>query len=362
MLIITTLPDHFAVELVGARRTNRELKVVQRKLEDPSLYFGQFTYPADMEPIVAGMSGLAHLALITSDAQKELERRFPGIVDLYPAKIKNVGKNVGPAIAFPAGEQYLRVEDVLLGNALNGMVRIRHIRFAAVVPKDTSTEEYRDYLAKQFPTEHNSEWVTVQLIPGSKAETTLRAAQFANIYLMNQLHETSIGSFIDQHREILLSALEAQGLISEPYLPWIIPSTDPDDDEAINPDLFLQRADGFWDVYDLKLALLNRKSLTTGKRRERKFIDSVEKGIAQLAHYRDYLSIPEHAALAKEKYNVTFSSPHFTLVVGNYENVDAKKIAEARRRFPDLELIDYDSLLQLYLIHEDALPTQIKGN
>lgn len=359
-MIVTSLPDHFAFELVGGRRTNRTLKVVPRKLENPRLYFGQFTYPAGMEPVISGVARISHLAIITSEAQEELKRRFPGIVDAYASKISYVGRNPGLTVEFPTGQQYFRVDDVLLGNALNGMVRIRHIRFAVVVTKDISSEEYRNYLRKQLPTEDRSGVVAVQLIPGNKAETTLRAAQFANIYLMNQLHETSIGSFIDLHREILLSALEAQQLISEPYLPWVVPSPDPNE-HAINPDLFVKRADGYWDVYDLKLALLNHKKLTTGKRNRRRFMTTIEDGIAQLAHYRDFLSIPEHVALAKEKYNVTLSRPRFVLVVGNYENVDAEKITDARRRFPDLELIDYDSLLQLYLMHEDALPTQISS-
>jgi hypothetical protein len=41
--------------------------------------------------------------------------------------------------------------------------------------------------------------------------------------------------------------------------------------------------------------------------------------------------------------------------VGNYENIDEEKVAEARRRFPSIELIDYDSLLQLYLLSAGVL-------
>src|ERR1039457_2859781 len=241
------------------------------------------------------------------------------------------------------------------------MVRIRHIRLALIVPKNMSSKSYRSYLDELLPRSNNSELAAVQLIPGGKDEIAINAAQFANIFLMNSLDETSIGSFIDQHRDILLSALEAQRLASEPYLPWMGRSQDPEE-KAVNPDLFVQRKDGYCDAYDLKLALLNRKKLTTGKRNRRRFITTIEDGIAQLAHYRDFLSIPEHAALAKEKYNVTFKNPRFILIVGSYENVDAEKVADAKRRFANLELIDYDSLLQLYLIHEDALPTQISGS
>jgi hypothetical protein len=61
-------------------------------------------------------------------------------------------------------------------------------------------------------------------------------------------------------------------------------------------------------------------------------------------------------ALAKHKYGVTFDNPRFILVVGNYENADAQKISEARRRFPDFEIIDYDTIVQLYLMHQNILP------
>ena len=291
------------------------------------------------------------MAIITAAARQELDRRFPGIADKYATTLASVAPDAGPAVNFSPDANYVCVHNVLLANALEGMVRICHIRYALLIAKDTRPDEYRSYLDKELSISNGSGLIAAELIPGGKVEAVLRAAQFANIFLMNQLHETSIGSFIDQHREILLSALKGQKLISEPYLP----SPDPDE-PAVNPDLFVQRSDGYWDVYDLKLALLNRKDLTTGKRNRRRFVTTIEDGIAQLAHYRDFLSIPEHAALAKEKYGATFDRPRFVLVVGNYENANMERIAEARRRFPDLGLIDYDSLLQLYLMNESALP------
>jgi len=359
MMIVTTLPDHFAVELVGGRRSNRELKVIKRKLDDEGLYFGQFHYPANTRAVVElnGQNTIKSFAIITKDARQELHRRLPAIADMYPTSLNWVGPGEPPALGFDASANYLHVEDMLLANALNSMVRVRHIRFSLVIAKDTKATDYHAYLDRLLSMVNGAEVVAAQLIPRGKAEKVFGAAQFANIFLMNQLHETSIGTFIDQHREILLSALEGQQLISEPHLTWVVPSPDPNE-HAINPDLFVQRADGNWDVYDLKLALLNRKDLTIGERKRRRFVATIEDGIAQLAHYRDFLSIPEHAAQANTKYGVTFNRPRFVLVVGNYENVDAEKIAEARRRFPDLELIDYDSLLLLYLMHENAVPTR----
>jgi hypothetical protein len=295
------------------------------------------------------------LTIITNDGQHELQRRFPAIADTYRTRLMTVGE-FGPAITFANDSNFFRVENVLLANALEGMVRVRHIRLSLIITKQTTTQEYSAFLRKLLDIQDGSNLVGMELVPSGEAEVVLGAAQFANIFLMNKLHETSIGAFIDSHREILLSALEAQNLISQPELPWVTVSPDPSE-HAIIPDLFVQRADRYWDVYDLKLALLDRREITTGPRRRRRFVYTVEDGMAQLAHYRDFLAIPQHAQWANERYGVTFSDPRFVLVVGNYENIDVEKVAEARRRFPDLELIDYDSLLQLYLMHQGAMPT-----
>src|SRR5258708_19243338 len=70
MMIITAMPRHFAVELGGAQRDNRKLRIVSRKLDDPGVYFGQFNYPADAPPMVemqAAGNGVAALALIPPD-------------------------------------------------------------------------------------------------------------------------------------------------------------------------------------------------------------------------------------------------------------------------------------------------------
>ena len=356
MMVITVLPNHFAFELVGGRRNNRNLKVVKRKLDDTTLYFSQFNFPPNVKPMVElghpdGAGYIEGIALITENARQELDRRFPGATDMHPSRIVAVGDDFGPAIDLDEDAKFLCLDNVLAVNALDQMVRIRQMRLTVVANKRVTAQEYRSYLRELLEVKHGANLIGVRLISGDKAEAVLKAAQFANLFLMNKLHETSIGTFIDQHRDILLSALEAKAFVTEPYLPWVVTSPDPEE-HAVNPDLFVQRADGYWDIYDLKHALLNRRDVTTGRRNRRRFVSDIEDGLAQLAHYREFLSIPEHAVLAKEKYGVTFNKPRYTLVVGSYENIDADKVADARRRFPDLEIIDYDSLLQLYLIRK----------
>jgi hypothetical protein len=353
--VVTTTPSHFALELVGGRRSHRDLRVVKRTLSDQDLFFGQFQYPDSsgaMLKFEADKCGVKDLTLVTPGAQGELDRRFPGASTINASTLQFTGDDdIGPALRISPNANYVQVEDVVLANAFESMVRIRHIRFALLVTKDTPVDEYKAHLKNLLNINHGAQLVAVKFIPAGEIEEFHLAAQFANIFLMNHLHETSISSFISDHGDLLTTALGATRLIPQPELEWVVASPDPEETSVI-PDLLVVRPDGYCDIYDLKLPLLNRKKITVGSRNRRRFYYTVEDGIAQLAHYRDFLSIPEHATLAEEKFGARFSDPKCVLVVGNYENVNADEVAEARRRFPNLEVIDYDSILQLYLINK----------
>ena len=119
-----------------------------------------------------------------------------------------------------------------------------------------------------------------------------------------------------------------------------------DEEKAINPDLLIRRQDGFYDIYDLKTAVLDRTRITKGAKRRRRFIDYVEEGIAQLAHYRSYFTSERNAAHAFAKYGVRVSKPNLILVVGNYDNAKPRELEEASRKLGGISIIDYDSLLQ----------------
>jgi hypothetical protein len=72
---------------------------------------------------------------------------------------------------------------------------------------------------------------------------------------MHDLHEATVGEFLNQHEDILLSAFDATRLIHQPFLEWRDGA--PGADEiAINPDFILERADGSHIIGDLKLPLL----------------------------------------------------------------------------------------------------------
>ena len=140
-VVVTVLPDHFALELVGGRRRHRTLKVHKWSLESTDLFIGQFPYPgmnaAMMDASGAMHSGLMQVALVTPEASAELARRFPGVSDLFPTQLISVDEAPTLPLRVSAETNFFTLSDVLLVNTFESMVRIRHIRFAVLVQRNT---------------------------------------------------------------------------------------------------------------------------------------------------------------------------------------------------------------------------------
>lgn len=75
----------------------------------------------------------------------------------------------------------------------------------------------------------------------------------------------------------------------------------------------------------------------------------VEDGTAQLAHYREFFAVPENQLQLLKKYGVRLREPSYGLIVGTYENVDFVKVAAAQRRLAKFDIVDYDTVLHLYV-------------
>jgi hypothetical protein len=187
----------------------------------------------------------------------------------------------------------------------------------------------------------------IYTVQGSEEEL-LVAGQMQSMYLFPGLHETTIGEFMNQHPEVIKRVFNAMNFEYEPYLEW----KEHDgtvQDAAINPDLMIQRKDGYYDIYDLKTALLQKKKITKGERRRRRFIDYVEEGVSQLANYREYFCYEQNASHAKEKYGIEVKDPNLVLVVGSYENSDPDQVIQACRKYNNVHIVDYDTLCKAYI-------------
>ncbi len=349
LLLITNTNDHLIIELVGASDKFEDLRIKHHREISTSRYISQFCADASNPQLQINTEYTVFEGICIADLSDfyVLQQRFPA-AKIFEKKYtlqRNSSSN-SPLIHFGHRVESATFMNCLFIHRYLSVYRVKHVFYMAIIGKHTSKENFLLHLKSIF--QKTGSVKGVLFCESGKDQDYILAGQLQNLYLQPNLRETTIGEFLKMHPEILKRALSATSLIHEPYLIWK-ESIKGNTDHAINPDLLVQRVDGYYDVYDIKTAALNKKSLIKGSRRRRRFIDYVGEGIAQLAHYREYFSYHANLSYAREKYGIEFFNPRYVLVVGSFDNIDKAKIIEAQRQVRDIDIIDYDTLVQLFL-------------
>lgn len=348
IILYAVTKEHFIVELIGANKTFQ--KLVPKKHSETSIdrYLNQFSdIPGnglsyfDLAEINFNDICLSH----TSDLQS-LGDRFPMV------KLFETGTNIvkpdgtGSVLTIGPNCEVLTLDNCNIVNRESLAFRAKYVLHILIVKRALTERRHSEIMQKIFNSDNRVKGIH-SCIAGTE-EDYIVAGQLQNLYLSPRLRETTIGEFLKTHPQIVKRGFAAKNFIYEPTLPWIEGSPE-NNDREINPDLLVQRGDGFYDIYDLKTAALDKKKITKGEKCRRRFIDYIQEGAAQLANYRDYFSYRKNSDYAKEKFNVQVSNPNLVLVVGNYDNVDEVKVQEACRQYDNITIIDYDTLTQFFL-------------
>jgi hypothetical protein len=344
ILLATNCGDYFIIELIGATKDFSRLKLKSHRETSIYRYFNQFEAGEPLPPFFIPTENyhFGSLTLARTRDTESLLSRFP-YLRLYPTTL-DMSSGKGSVFKFESSSRSLSLEHCVIINTKDNLHRCKSILFCVVVHKSIGKRRLEELFENAIRGNVAHAIYTVQ---GDEKEL-LVAGQMQSMYLFPGLHETTIGDFMNQHPEIIKKSFDAMDFEYEPYLEW-----KEDDgtvlDKAINPDLMIQRKDGYFDIYDLKTALLHKKKITKGERRRRRFIDYVEEGVSQLANYREYFRYEQNASHAKDKYGIEVRDPNLVLVVGSYENSDPDEIIQACRKYENVYIIDYDTLCQIYI-------------
>jgi hypothetical protein len=345
ILLVTNCSGFYVAELVGAVSEYSALVVKRHKEKSIYRYLSQFD---DSEPdscvhLDGEGSGFRFLCLAQDADFEAVEERFPSI-ELYGSKLNRTGGK-GSVISFGPNFVSCSIENCVLVNRLDNLYRCKNILatyiFRSSVTKPKIIEFFNKVLGEK-------EVKGVHTFQGKNEEQLIVAGQLQSMYLLPGLHETTIGEFLKLHPEIIKKAFKTEHFEYEPYLKWL-EHDGTCEDVAINPDLLIKRADGYYDIYDLKTAALAKRNVTKGGRKRRRFIDYVEEGVAQLANYEEYFTYTKNADHAKEKYGIEVEKPKLVLVVGSWENSSPEEVNQARRRYAGIEIIDYDTFCHLFI-------------
>ena len=347
-LLVIESDEHFIIEIIGYRSDfSTSLRVCMRRIKSTMDHFDQFA-TRDNKPALAidtGYLTLEGIVLCRTDENEKLISRLPVLRGFGQRYRLFRADGTGSLISFGTNVQACVLKECFFVNANNGTNRLKMVNYGIVLGKQTDSRSILDLLQREFPPMscHGVIEPCNEL-----AEAMLVTGQLQSLYLSPTVHETTIGSFLTEHPQIITATLGARNHIYEPHLVWVQrpPGVEA---SAINPDMFVSRDDGFWDIVDFKTAALDRMSLTRGGHNRRRFVDYVYEGIAQLANYANYFEYPENRRYAEEKYGIRISAPNLFLIAGSMENYDPSHVLEALRAHTAVSIIDYDTIVQAYL-------------
>jgi hypothetical protein len=360
ILLCTNAKNHFSVELVGAQEHFENLVTKRHKEISIEKYLSQFGVE-ETDPLYIFERGVLswHGVIFAHEVDfNELLKRFPNY-----SRRPNFTRVGGKGSLFKFGEDFeaMSWHDCVLINRCDAAIRIKHFLQLLIVNSNISIKNYNEFL-KGITKDNGVVIPGIWICDSIQHKAVLTAGQLSNLYLSPKLRETTIGEFIRLHPDVVQRAFDSPRYVYEPLLPWKNKSHKIEA-EAINPDLMVQRrSDGYFDIIDLKTAALDRKLITKDQQSRRRFIDYVEEGIAQLAHYAEYFQYGENCKYAENQYDIKVSDPKLILVVGNYENANPEQMREASRKLKGFQIIDYDSLINLYLYSKRNISPHIGRN
>lgn len=344
ILLLTKCSGYYVAELLGATENFSGLTIKRHEERSIYRYLSQFddSQPDPLIHLDGACHGFRFLCLAHDADFNSIKNRFPHI-ELYGSKLNRVGGH-GSTISF--GENFVScmIENCVLVNRNDNVFRCKSILSAYIVKSGVSRTQLLELFTN---TTRDNEVKGVHTV-GEQEHRLVISGQLQSMVLFPSLHETTIGEFIKLHPEVVKVAFNTQHFEYEPYLEWF-EHDGTCTDTAINPDLLVKRGDGYYDIYDLKTAVLDKKKLTKANRRRRRFIDYVEEGISQLANYREYFEYPQNAKHAKEKYGIEVRDPRLVLVVGSWENVHVDEVNQACRKYNNVQVIDYDTVCQMFI-------------
>lgn len=350
ILLCIDCGEHYVAELIGAGREFSGLLLRKHAAVSVDRYFYQFDNDAT-KPIFTALRGATNFAFLgltlahTADVDDLKKRYGPLRAFDDTARIETPTGSEGALLCFEPESDSIFFEDCLLVNRYRSAVRLKRLQSVGVFSRTRTADEcvasLREYQEK------SGYLFGIGQAKSDDAERRIVASGIISAFL-SDVRETTVGDVLRTHPEVVRAAFDATEFVYEPYLEWQ-PGTARYDDTAINPDLMVRRRDGYYDIVDLKLALRQKTKLTTGEWKRRRLVADVTEGIAQLAHYKQYFDHPENREHAQRKYGIRVANPRLILVVGNQENVDPGKFDEALRAHPGFEVIDWDTIVQLYL-------------
>lgn len=132
--------------------------------------------------------------------------RFP-FLKHAPLDTRIIGRQCNAALRFDGAAHLMHIDNCVLVNRHDAVCRLKYVLHASIVNKSVDMNEYQQHLAAMFNGHETRYGVwTVRETNVDLLERVILAGQFANIYLVPELREPTIGVFLSQHPDFVRKA------------------------------------------------------------------------------------------------------------------------------------------------------------
>lgn len=367
-LVISEVGQHIVLDFFGATNSNALLSVHAGHHFKTSNFFTYFTHLSEKELSgvildqvlnISDSNGISLLggAILCNTNREDLEIKYPLAAKyIFDSKIARFGENTAKGIKIPlncdSNSDEIILSNVYTAYNYNNQVRLKHILLMLIYKNNQNLDYYEKTIGNSLTPKINHHALgTVCLSNDYRDKNFFIASQFCSLYSLPSVSEQTIQQYIENNQSIIVKSLGYNDFLAQPKLYWI--EGNETENECIIPDLLLRRADGTFDILDLKLPLNETSTITVGKSNRKRFCTKVTDGIAQLAMYEKYFLYEKNREYARQKYNIILSpDPKLYLIIGRQENYFRNEVDLALLPYKDrIIVLDYDTIYANFLLN-----------
>jgi hypothetical protein len=285
----------------------------------------------------------------TEDLVLPTDTGFDKLVDLkwnFAAQDAMIGINTG-GISVEAG-RFARMVNSLFFDADHDGLKTRHIKWIDFLPlsfdeSDAKVDKFSINigLLKQF-VEFDAAY-TYPTPPKQDYKLTKlpQLNRLIELVARPRVHETEITRFLAQKSNLFILSMAFLGQVIHPEIACHWQS---EENNAIIPDFFIERSDGYADIVEFKLPSLKSGSIV-GKTNRETFSAELNAHISQTRTYLKYFEDPNNRKWVKERYGFNVLYPRRILVIGRRWEFSNPEWREIAADYKDLEILTYDDII-----------------
>ncbi len=351
-VLINKLENHFVIEIIGFQKINQNPKfVIEDKPNNYDLNFfinGGLKYDSynGLEPIFKTENSNNHQKLVNIGHLLLSVAKIDNIVDvlfedasMYESSI--IKECCELPFHFLEDTTNIFLNNISIISQVNEIYSFRRHSATIIIEKSISVIDFNSLLNKIF----DCSTFDFKKLNGCKLKHQLISELKSLAY--QKVDETAIDKFIQLISDQFANSLGYKSAKSNIRLEIQDSTSKSTEKKYLMPDFMMEKEDGFYDILDLKLGLLN-SNFAYGDWTNTHFSSYATKLIGQLNGYKRYFSDPENSKWAFENHSISIKDPKLIGIAGNHNNFDRKIVDKALEgNTKEFHLISYNELAVL---------------